>query len=76
MEKQESKESKFRRLAEARVNRAIHSLRSISSLANRQIYSYDGAQVKKILAALRKEVAAIRSRFDDPGCARSGKFRL
>lgn len=76
MQQSESKESKFKRLAEARVNRAIGALRSISSLSNRQIYAFDEDQVKKILAALRKEVAAIRSRFEDPGSARSGEFRL
>ena len=72
----ESKPAKFRRLAEARVNRAIKSLRTIGNLANKQIYQFDDGQVKKIMAALRREVAAVKARFDDSDASRSGDFKL
>lgn len=73
---QESKEAKFKRLAEARVNRAIKALRSVGSLSNRQAYRYDEQQVGKIVSALRREVASVKGRFDDAGSSSPGEFKL
>lgn len=72
----ESKSAKFTRLAEARVNKAIKALRSIGNLANKQIYSFDESQLRKIMSALRREVSGVKARFDDADSSRSGAFKL
>jgi len=61
----ESKSQKFKRLAEARVNRAIRDLRSIGNLSNTSNYEYGQAEVRKIVSALRKELSALERRFQD-----------
>jgi hypothetical protein len=54
---------KFVELAEKRVNKAIKSIQLVGNLSNRTNYKYDEGDVKKIVAALKKEVDAVRDRF-------------
>ncbi len=62
-EQQETKEEKFRRLANARVNRALKSIQVIGNLANPAIYDYTDKQVSQIVRALRAEVKELQQRF-------------
>jgi len=59
----ENKADKFQRLAIARVNRAIHSIRLIGNLASRSNYDYTDEQVTKITDALINEVAQVKLKF-------------
>jgi hypothetical protein len=61
----DSKQERFRRVAERRVNRAIKDLRLIGNLSNRNNYEYTIDQVNKILAALKRELRGLRAKFDD-----------
>lgn len=60
----ETKEEKFRRLANARVNRALKSIRVIGNLANSATYNYTDGQVNQIVKALRAEVKELQQRFN------------
>ena len=72
----EGKESKFKRLAEARTNRAIKDIRLIGKLSNKNNYSYSEAQVDAIISAVQKELKALRSRFLDTSGADDPVFQL
>ncbi len=57
------KRKKFEELAEKRVNRAIKDLRLIGNLSNRNNYSFDDGDARKIMKALDEEMKALRGRF-------------
>ena len=57
------KRQKFEELAEKRVNRAIKDLRLIGNLSNKNNYSYDDGDIRKILTALDEEMRILKSRF-------------
>jgi hypothetical protein len=69
----ESREQKFKLLAERRVNNAIKQLRLVGNLANPSAYEYDDAQIKKIVSTLNEEIATLKSRF--ASVSRGGKER-
>lgn len=70
----ESKAERFRRVAEARVNKIIKMVRLLGNCANPQTYAYDAAQAEKIFAALQDELGAAKERFSDSG--KNGKKRF
>lgn len=59
----DKKKANFRRLAEKRVQRAIHDLRLIGNLSNRGNYSYDEAEITQMFGALDAELKKSRLRF-------------
>ena len=69
------KERKFKELAENRVNRALDSIRLIGNLSNRQNYSYDDGQVRKIVKALRDAIGEVETRFGS-NSSQGGEFKL
>lgn len=75
MSKSEEKKSKFKELAEKRVNKALDGIRLIGNLSNRQTYSYDDAQVRKIVKALRDAVGEVETRFGS-NSSQGGEFKL
>jgi hypothetical protein len=74
--KVETPEEKFTRLANARVNRAIRTIRLIGNLANRSSYGYKDEHVKEIFRALDDETRRARDRFNKKKDGRSEDFRL
>ena len=70
----ESKAERFRRVAEARVNKIIRMVRLLGNCANPQTYAYDAAQLERIFAALQDELGAAKERFSDSG--KNGKKRF
>lgn len=60
---QETKEQKFIRLAEYRMNKAIKVVESISNLANRSSYEYSEEQVNAMFSALENTIADVKSTF-------------
>ena len=56
--------SKFVKLAQARVNKAIKDIQLIGNLSNRSNYDYSDDDVAKIFRALSDEISACRKRFD------------
>lgn len=60
----EAKSERFRRLAEARVNKALGCLRSIGKLSNKGHYEYSEEEVRKIFQTLKRELDDSKSEFD------------
>lgn len=59
-----NRRDRFVALAEARTNKALHDLRLIGNLANRNNYEYDAGDVKKIMRALETELTVLKDRFN------------
>ena len=59
------KREKFVQLAESRTVNAIRAIRVIGKLGNKSHYEYNEADVKKIVAALTKEIEAMKARMGD-----------
>ena len=71
-----SKRERFRCLAESRTNKALSAITIIGNLSNRHVYEYEDAEVKKILRALRDQVAAVEERFNAPKTRTGARFKL
>ncbi len=70
------KRTKFVKLAEARVNRAIQDIRLIGNLSNKGAYDYSEDDVKKIFRALQKATDAARQKFGNGEGNRDSEFSL
>lgn len=70
------KRDKFVELAESRTINAIKSIRVIAKLGNKSAYEYTEADVKKIAAALTREVDALKARMMQSGTKDSVEFTL
>lgn len=75
MTSEETPHDKFRRLAEARVNRALNDIRLIGNLSNKNNYDYTNEEVDKIFRALDSEMKQVKARFLE-GARRESEFRL
>ncbi len=72
----ESKRDRFVRLAESRTSNALRAIRVIANLANKAHYDFSPTDVKKISAALHKEVDAMARRFEDIPGKEKADFKL
>lgn len=70
------KRAKFVDLAEKRTINAIKAIRVIGKLGNKSHYVYDEADVKKIAAALTREIDSLKSRMLTRGSRDSVEFKL
>lgn len=70
----ESKEDKFKRLANARVNNAIKQLELIGNLSNSSSYEYTDDEVRKIMNTLNQKVKEISFKFQES--LKKEKFKL
>lgn len=52
----DKKNISFLKLAEARTNKIISSLRNLSKLSNRQNYEYSDDEVNQMLSIIKKEL--------------------
>lgn len=68
--------AKFVRIAEKRVGNALNAIRLVGNLSNRSAYEFDGADIKKIVAALSKEVEAMERRFSETSSKNKVEFKL
>lgn len=62
----ETKEERFVRVAEKRVQNVISALRSLSQCANRKAYGWSDDQLARIWSAIDGEVAACKESFENP----------
>ena len=58
-----AKAQKFRQLGEARLEKAVHAIKLITPLADRNRYEYSDAQVKYIIKTLRESVKVVENAF-------------
>ena len=70
------KRENFVRLAEARVSRALDSIRVIGNLSNRSNYEYDDQDVKKIIKTLLDEVAKVKIKLEAKSGISKQQFKL
>ena len=71
-----TKRENFVRLAEARVSRALDSIRVIGNLSNRSNYEYDDQDVKKIIKTLQDEVAKVKMQLEAKSGVSKQQFKL
>ena len=61
--KKESKASRFRRVAQARVNKIIKMVRLLGNCSNPAAYAFTGEQVQQMFATLRDELDKAQKRY-------------
>tara|TARA_Y100001951_G_C11204797_1_gene219293 strand:- start:346 stop:588 length:243 start_codon:yes stop_codon:yes gene_type:complete len=71
----ENAREKFKRLAEYRVNQAVHYIGLIGNLSNNRAYDFNAEDIKKILGAIEAEVETVRKIFNE-GKKKSKSFDL
>ena len=71
-----SKRDKFVSLAQSRTVNAIKAIRVIGKLGNKSAYDFNETDVKKIVAALNREVEALRARMTSTSGKESVDFKL
>ena len=59
----ETKEQRFKRLTEQRVNAILDKLRVLGQLSNRSNYDYTEEQVDAAFKAIQREINAARAKF-------------
>lgn len=72
----ENKVDRFRRLAEARVNKIIKMIRLLGNCSNETVYTHTPDQVDQIFTALRRELDAAQARFRNIDKSRRKQFSL
>ena len=72
----ESKEDRFKRLAEQRVPAALKRISLISKLSNRSSYAYTDEQIQKIVTSLRDEVSRVEAAFTRTTGGAKPQFQL
>ena len=70
------KRENFVRLAEARVSRALDSIRVIGNLSNRSNYEYDDQDVKKIIKTLQDELIKVKMQLEAKSGMSKQQFKL
>ncbi len=72
----DSRRGRFVRLAESRTSNAIRAIRTIAKLGNKAQYEFDEADIRKIAAALTKEIEAMKIRMGERGSKENIEFKL
>lgn len=60
----ETKNERFRRLAESRGNRLIREISLLGNLANQKNYAYSEEEVQQLFEPILKEIKEVRTLFD------------
>lgn len=72
----DDKRTRFVRLAEGRVPKAMKSIRVVGNLANEANYEFSDEDVKKIVSALQNELNELKRRFNEQGQSQMPTFKL
>lgn len=76
MKEKESKRERFVRLAEARTNKIIDMLKLLGNCSNTSNYKYTEEDVKKIFAAIDKEIRNAKAKFNGSEFSKEDRFTL
>ena len=71
--KGETKEHRFKRVAEKRVRVILEALRKLSQCSNRRMYNWSENDLKKIWTAINKELDSCKKTFNN---AEPEEFKL
>lgn len=74
MATEQEKSQRFKRVAEARTNKIIESIRLLRNCSNRSNYSYSEEDVKKIFSAIESELKIAKQRYQTK--SKNSKFEL
>ena len=74
MATEQEKSQRFKRVAEARTNKIIESIRLLGNCSNRSNYSYSEEDVKKIFSAIESELKIAKQRYQTK--SKTSKFEL
>lgn len=72
----DDKRKKFVQLAESRTQAALNEIRKIGNLSNRRAYTFDDADVRKIVKALKEATADLERRFSSVQDDSAPQFKL
>ena len=61
----ETKENRFKRIAEKRVQRVLDSIRGLSQCSNKRMYEWEDSQLETIWSAIDKELKKCKDSFKD-----------
>ena len=61
----ETKEERFTRVAEKRIQRVIDSIRSLSHCSNKRMYKWNEEQLQKIWTAIDRELKKCKASFEN-----------
>ena len=73
---QETKREKFVRLAEARTNKILDTLKLLGNCSNTAVYEYTQEDITKIFDAIEMEVKEAKKKFSEIGNDKNSKFTL
>ena len=62
----ETRSDRFRRLATKRTTNVLQALRVLGNCAHRGQYDYTEEEVKKIFAAIEKQLSETKAKFREP----------
>jgi hypothetical protein len=62
----ETKNERFKRVAEKRVQNVIMGIRSLAQLSNKQVYEWEAKQLDRIWKALELEIDNCKNSFIHP----------
>ena len=71
---EETKNEKFKRLAEKRANDIINRLRLVGNLSNRQQYDYSDEEVSALFGAIKDALRRSESSFNNSVVKNNDKF--
>jgi hypothetical protein len=63
--KGETKEGRFKRVGQKRVQNVLDSLRRLSQCSNKRMYSWDDGQLKKMWSVIDKELKSCKEGFEN-----------
>ena len=63
MNKSETPEERFKRLATLRTNAVLEKLRILGNLANKQVYRYSEEDLDRVFSAINKQTREVRGKF-------------
>ncbi len=63
--KRESKEERFKRVAQKRTQRVIDAIRGLSQCSNRRMYNWNGEQLKKMWNVIDNELASSKKNYEN-----------
>lgn len=72
----ETKDDRFRRLAERRMNDLIEKFRLVGNLADKRNYNYTDEQAKQIIRAAEVQMKELRLRFQSEEAEKAKNFRF
>jgi len=75
VEKKETREERFRRIASRRVRDILNKLRLLGNCSDRTNYSYEDKQIKKIFINIEDELKRVKALFNKPR-SKKNEFNL